>query len=409
MQALGRRTTAMTFGALALVGAAGCAAGEAPETSSGAPSPAADPAYCQELDGDVHELVDDLAATGAVVLVQSPELGDCFLSYGVRALGEDEPIALDDQFRIGSNTKTMTGTVVLQLVDEGLLRLDDPVSKYRADVPNGENITIDQLLAMRSGLADYSAAHDLSVAMDETPERVWSADEVLALSYAEPPAFAPGDGHLYSNANTVLLGLIVEDLTGMPMEPALEERIFAPLGLDSTLLPERASNTLPQSHARGYMFGSVVDLVAGGGVLPAAEAADAKAGTLVPNDVTDMNPSWGWAAGAGVSTTEELARYAKALGTGELLSDDTHQQRLASVIPTDPDNPASAAYGQAIVKYGALYGHTGELPGYNSFMAHDPERDITVIAWANLMAAPDGRLTADALAQAVIDVLYPAP
>ena len=122
-----------------------------------------------------------------------------------------------------------------------------------------------------------------------------------------------------------------------------------------------------------------------------------------------MNPSWGWAAGAGISTSDDLARYVKALVTGELLDEDMQRERLASVIPVNPDNPASPAYGQAIVQYGELYGHTGELPGYNSFMGYDPERDITLIAWANMMTGPDGRLTATVLSQAAIDVLYPAP
>ena len=84
------------------------------------------------------------------------------------------------------------------------------------------------------------------------------------------------------------------------------------------------------------------------------------------------------------------------------------RERIASVQPIDPDNPDSPAYGQAIVKYGELYGHTGELPGYNTFMGHDPDRDLTLIVWANLIAAPDGRLTSVVLSQAAIDELYPA-
>jgi D-alanyl-D-alanine carboxypeptidase len=131
------------------------------------------------------------------------------------------------------------------------------------------------------------------------------------------------------------------------------------------------------------------------------------AGTLLPNDVTDNNPSWGWAAGAGISTTADLADWAAALVGGGLLDDEMQKQRLDSPMPVDPAAPEGSAYGPAIARYGALYGHTGELPGYNSFMGHDPERDITVIAWSNLMSAPDGRLTANVLAEAVIAELYP--
>ncbi len=395
--------------ALAMILATGCAGTEAtsaPTDSTG--SAGTDPAYCQELKPTLAGLVEDMNAPGAVVLVRSPDLGDCFLTFGTRALGEEQPIGLDDQFRIGSNTKTMTGTVILQLVQEDRLSLDDPVSKYRDDVPNGENITIEQMLIMRSGLADFSSLPALSQSMDETPDRVWTPADVLALSFAQPPAFPPGEGYLYSNANTVLLGLIIEDLTGQSLADAFETRIFGPLGLGHTLLPGPTMSTLPEQHARGYLFGTVAEFMDDGGVLTPEEAAEVGAGTLVPNDVTDGNPSWGWAAGAGISTTDDLARYVKALVVGELLSEEMQQQRLTSVRPVDPDNPNGPAYGLAIVKYGELYGHTGELPGYNAFMGHDPERDITVVAWANMMTGPDGHHTASGLSQAVIDELYPA-
>ncbi len=399
----------LAFVALTVLVATGCTVGEATDSTSVTTSGSPDSAYCQELQPTLNELVEGMKIPGAVVVVRSPEVGDCSLTFGTRDLDEQQPIGFDDQFRIGSNTKTMTGTVILQLVQENKLRLDDPVSSYREGVPNGENITIEQMLTMRSGLADYSSEPELSQSMDETPERVWTPDEVLALSFAQPPAFAPGEGYLYSNANTVLLGLIIEDLTGTPLEEAFATRIFNPLELDRTLLPARTSNTLPEEHAQGYLFGTVAEFMNDDGVLPPDQAAEADAGTLLPNDVTEMNPSWGWAAGAGISTTDDLARYVKALVTGDLLNDEMQQQRLASVRPVDPDNPDSPAYGQAIVKYGELYGHTGELPGYNSFMGHDPERDITLIVWANLIAGPDGRLTAPVLSQAVIDELYPAP
>jgi D-alanyl-D-alanine carboxypeptidase len=394
-----RPTAFVLVVALALIAATG--------STSATGSSRRDPAYCRDMQPKLEALVQDMKVPGAVVLVRSPKLGNCFLTFGTRSLEQDRPIGLDDQFRIGSNTKTMTGTVTLQLVQEHKLRLDDPVSKYVDGVPNGENITIEQMLTMRSGLADYSSTPELAHSLDTTPQRVWTPDEVLALSFAQPPAFAPGQGYLYANPNTVLLGLIIEKLTGMPLAQAFEQRIFRPLGLSRTLLPARRLSTIPKAHSQGYLFGTVTEFIDDSGVLPPEQAAAADAGTLEPNDVTDQNPSWGWAAGAGISTTDDLARYVKALAAGSLLNKKMQQQRLASVRPIDPDNLTRPAYGQAIVKYGELYGHTGELPGYNSFMGHDPKRDITLIAWANLIAAPDGRITAAELSQAVIDELYP--
>jgi CubicO group peptidase (beta-lactamase class C family) len=109
---------------------------------------------------------------------------------------------------------------------------------------------------------------------------------------------------------------------------------------------------------------------------------------------TRDNPSWAWTAGSGISTAEDLARYAQALVGGGLLNDAMQKQRLASIRPIDPADPKSPGYGLALAQFGPVFGHTGELPGYNSFMGHDPRRKITIIVWSSLAAAPDGRAPA---------------
>jgi len=384
--------------------------------ATGCTTPAATPVttatesagYCDELTGTIQDVHEELGTPGVVVLVRSAELGDCSITFGTGDLEAGGTIGFDDQFRIGSNTKTMTGTVILQLVDEGLIALDDPVSKYREGVPDGDAITIEQLLNMRSGLQDYSGLPAIADSMDTTPGRVWTPDELLALSYDQPPGFPPGEGYLYSNANTVLLGQIIEQLTGMPVRDVFETRIFGPLGLGRTLLPAPDESSIPDpQHADGYLYGTVMEFIDSGGVLTRQQQDDIASGTLSPRDVTDTNPSWAWAAGGVISTTDELATFVEALVEGVLLSDRMQQERLASVIPVDPADPNSAAYGWGIAKYGPLYGHAGELPGYQSFMGHDPERDLTIIAWGNMMTGPDGRLTANVLSEAVIDLLYP--
>jgi D-alanyl-D-alanine carboxypeptidase len=393
-----RRTTLVFTIALSLVAVTG--------TAGAAPQAGTKSDFCATMRPELAALVKDLKAPGAVVLVKSPTIGNCFLSFGSRVLGRKEPIGPNDQFRIGSNTKTMTGTVILQLVQEGKLSLDDPVSKYHLAVPNGDNITIAQLLDMRSGLRDFTGLPAFGQTLDANPERVWSPDEVLALSYAQPPAFAPGAGYLYANANTVLLGLIAQQLTGEPLAQVFEDRIFRPLGLDHTLLPAAGSHTIPGPHAHGYMYGSIASFI--DGPLTSDQQAAATAGTLKPIDRTDMNPSWGWAAGGAISTTNDLARYVKALGGHGLLNKRMQAERIASPQPIDPSKPDGTAYGLGIVKYGHLYGHTGELPGYDSFIGYDPQRDITVVTWANLLNSPDGRSTGGALAIAVDKKLYPS-
>ena len=392
--------------AIATTAAAVLVAAPAPANAwPGGAASSEDPAYATAVRPELDRLMRDLAVTGAVVLVRSGELGDWATTMGTRAWHGTEPVTLADHVRIGSNTKTMTATVILQLVDEGRIGLDDPVSRYRPDVPNGENITIAQLLDMSSGLANYTEDLGLNEQMDSNPGRVWHPEELLAIGLAEPPAFPPGEGYLYSNTNYVLLGVIIEQLTGVPVEQAFQDRIFDPLQLEETSFPAPADASIPQPHPRMYTFGTNVETI-DSLVLPPEVQDAASAGTLEPMDVTDANPSWGWTAGAGISTAPDLADYVEELVDGCLLSPQLQQQRIASVQPLDPDDPASPGYGLGLARFGPVYGHSGELPGTNSFMGHDPVRDITVVTWASTAPAPNGDGPAVELARAVIDELY---
>ncbi|HJX44309.1 MAG TPA: serine hydrolase domain-containing protein [Geodermatophilus sp.] len=143
-----------------------------------------------------------------------------------------------------------------------------------------------------------------------------------------------------------------------------------------------------------------------GNVLPPEVQEAARAGTLEPMDVTDVNPSWAWTAGGGISTAGDLADHVEALVGGGLLSPELQEQRIASVQPLDPADPASPGHGLALAGFGPLYGHTGELPGTNAFMGHDPVEDVTVVTWTSTAPAPDGRDPATELARAVVDELY---
>ncbi len=356
-----------------------------------------------EIDDAVEAAMDVSAVPGAVVLVRTPE-GEYAQAYGTRVAGEDDPVTVDDHFRIGSNTKTMVGTVVLQLVDDGELALDDPVSDYRDDVPDGAHITIEQLLDMSSGLFNYSELASFNKTLDDDPDKAWDPEELVALGLAEDPYFAPGDGFHYSNTNTVLLGLIVEQVTGEPLADVLAEKIYEPLGLDETSFPATDDASIPEPFAHGYLFGtnaSTVDDAA----LPDDERRAALDGELLPNDVTTLNPSWGWAAGAAISTAADLADYVEALVGGGLLGDDLQADRLASVTSTDPGAPDAAGYGWALASFGPYVGHDGSLPGYQSFMGHDPDTDTTLIVLTNLQSGPTGTQTANEIARAVMGEL----
>jgi D-alanyl-D-alanine carboxypeptidase len=349
------------------------------------------------------ETAKELGVPGAVLLLRSPE-GEVTATYGVREFGGDDPVSLDDHIRVGSNTKTMTGTVILQLAQEGALSLDDPVSEYRTDVPNGENITIAQLLAMRAGLANYTETYELNSGLDEDPQREWDPEELLAMGTALPPDFAPGEEYHYSNTNTVLLGLIAEQLEGKPLEDILAERLFEPLGLDETTFPARDSHDIPEPYARGYMYTDNVFTI-GSSKLPPDLRAQIADGTLQPNDQTEQNPSWAWAAGAVISTAGDLADWVDALVDGDVLDAEMQQTRMDSLGPTG-DQADAPRYGYALAEMGPFLGHTGELPGYNSFMGREPEADVTLVVWANLAPTPEGIDPATQIAKTLIEELY---
>ena len=359
------------------------------------------------MQGMVERLAKEMLVPGAVVILRTPT-GNFTSTYGVTTHRGSAPTSVDQHVRVGSNTKTWTGTVILQLIQEGRLRLDDPVSKYRPDVPNGTNITIEQLLNMRSGLFNYTTTLELNQTLDAQPTKAWTQAELLSLAYKHPPTFMPpGSQFGYSNTNTVLLGLIAQQLEGgKPLAGIMRDRLFVPLGMKNTLFPDIASNAIPAPLSRGYMYGNNVLTMGAPPALPDNMQSAARAGTLTPGDQTDANPSWGWAAGAGISTANDLATWVEALVGGKLLNFALQARRLASVVPIDPSDSNSASYGLAIAKFGNLYGHTGELPGYNSFMGHDPVNGVTLVVWTNLAPTVDGRDPATTIARELIGLVY---
>jgi D-alanyl-D-alanine carboxypeptidase len=360
------------------------------------------PAYAAKLQSEMPDLMKANAIPGAVFLIKSATLGDWSATFGTGEVGKDVPLKLDDHFRVGSNTKTMTGTVILQLVQEGKLKLDDPISKFRPDVPNGENITIAQLAEMRSGLYSYSFDPGFNATLDSDPQKAWTPDELLAIAFKHPPNFPPGEKFNYSNTNTVLLGVVIEKVTGMTLSEAFQKRLFEPLKLAHTSLPKASDSSIPDPHPQGYQFGTNVE-TAESYELPEAQAQAAVNGTLKPINETNSNPSWTWAAGGAIATLDDLAVYVKALVSGGLINDDLQKQRLASVVPFDPSAP-SVGYGLGITQFVPdVYGHDGQLPGFSTFMAYDLQTQTAMIVGTTLSASPvDGTNAAVVLAKPVL-------
>ena len=360
------------------------------------------------LQGIVETTAKELLLPGAIVLLRTPQ-GNIAFGYGATELGGTTSPRADTHFRAASNTKTMTAAVIVLLVQEGKLRFDDPVSKYVEGVPSGDDITISELLKMRSGLYNYTSAPELAESLDNDPTRVWTPRELLAIAFKRPAIFAPGKEYDYCNTNYVLLGLIAEKLEGAPLAKIFQDRLFGPLGMKHTLLPANTSNTIPELYSHGYLYGSssyaLVDAP-----YPVDLQAAARAGTLKPNDDTWQNPSYAFAAGGAISTADDLAIWMRALVGGKLFDADYQRQWLDSLEPQDPSKPLGQKYGygisQIIFGPNSVYFHGGEMPGYNSFMGYDPVNDVTLIIWTSLTISLDGKPTANTIMLKMLDQIY---
>ena len=402
----GRRSRRVAIGAaavgLVLLAACGTSSSKTTSATSGASRTGIAPEYPSQLRPVLEELVASMKVPSAVVLVRSSTFGDATFSFGSRVLGGDDTPKSSDHYRIGSITKTMTATVILQLAQEGKLALDDPISKFQPDVPNGDNITIAQLLDMRSGLHGYDLDPVFLRAVDEDPERIWSPHDVLGIGYSQPALFPPGAAYDYSNTNYILLGLVMEQVTGQTATELFQQRLFDPLGLHDTELPAPDDASIPGVYAHGYMFASVEQTGSPRPALSAYQQRAAASGELRPTDWTASNPSWAWTAGSAISSADDMVVWAKALVDGKLLNPEMQAHRLASLQPVDPAQPNGTAYGSGMLRGNGYYGHAGLTFGYNSQVLRNPQTDTTIVVLTGVSLAPDGRMPVAELTNAVM-------
>ena len=218
------------------------------------------------------------------------------LASGYADLRSKRKMRADDRFRVGSVTKTFVATVVLQLAGEGTLTLEDTVDHWLPGlVPNGENITLRQLLTMRSGLFDYLNDGDTTVLepyLKGDVTRRWTPTQLIEIATTHDPNFPPGTSYRYCNTCYILLGMIVEAATGNSVGAELKRRIFEPLHLRQTSFD--AKPRIAGRHVHGYIIINKPAL----------------------HDTTVLSPSWAWSAGAIVSTADDVARFYRALLRG---------------------------------------------------------------------------------------------
>ncbi len=255
--------------------------------------------------GGLQSRLDDVVAAGAIgTLAEVRDGGRIWRgTSGVAELGKSRAVPVRGQVRVGSITKTFVATVVLQLVDEGQLKLADKIEKWLPGVvPNGQNITVRQLLNHTSGLYDYlyTLAFPPNPAFLDYRWRTWTASEQIQRALVNPPTHEPpGEVFAYSNTNYLLLGELIEKVTKHPYGQEIERRIIRPLRLTETEVPG-TSMRIRKPHPHGYVpieQNGKVELV----------------------DFTEMNPSLMGAGGEMISTARDLNRFFDALLGGSVL------------------------------------------------------------------------------------------
>ena len=324
----------------------------------------------------------ETSTPGALVGIWVPGQGDWTIAAGIGDLTTAAPTRLDDHVRIASITKTFVATVVLQLVEEGMLSLDDRLEPFITGIPNGDEITIRQLLNMTAGIYNYINDPVIAVDYDRDPLLPFTPEQAVEIVRAHGEAdFAPGTRSLYSDTNYILLGLIIEQVTGGSVAAEITERIIVPLGLTQTSFA--ATPEMPEPYAHGY-------------------AVDHVGAPL--RDVTRSNPDVAWAAGAMISTMDDLRVWVDALVAGSLLSPTLQAERLA--IEEWRSEPVHVGYGLGILEIGGLLGHNGGIMGYGSWMMHDPETSATLMVVTNLGSTTGGIASVIIFAK-IADLLFP--
>lgn len=293
------------------------------------------------------------------------------------ALGESMtgvPATEDMHFRNGAVAISYMSTLLLQLVDEGVVGLDDKLSNWLPDLPDAERVTLRMLANMTAGYPDYVQNERLSSAIYANPFRQWTPQELIEIGLSTPRVFEPGTNWDYSHTNYVILGQALEKITGKPLATLMQENIFAPLGVNNTDSPSTPAIREPVLHA----FSS-----------ERREALGIDPSTRFYEESTYWNPSWTLAEGA-IQTTNiyDMTATAIAVGEGTLLSPESHQAQVAPDLlgfgsllegcPACHTLDEVYNYGLGVVLSGSWILQNPLFGGYGALEAYLPSKKIAI-------------------------------
>jgi D-alanyl-D-alanine carboxypeptidase len=313
-----------------------------------------------KLSGVLAQFLGTTHAPGVLVAIHSPE-GNWVSGRGLSDLSTMKPLEPWMQYKIGSQTKAFTATLILQLVGEGKLSLDDDIARWVPSVPNGQQITIRQLLNHTSGLGDVFSVP----AIQNKLLTGCTVTELLSAGATLAPVAAPGTKWAYSNYGYDLLGRVAELVTGRDLSTLIRQRIAEPLGLQETYLPV-SGNGLEAPYTRGY-------------------AAGATRAPTTEDDATPLPQSCLWAAGGMDSDMSDLTIWSRALATGALVKPQVWKEAQADQVPVSIPQlgRGSITWGLGFIASGGFIGHQGGMPGYESISMYSPALHASVVLMAN--------------------------
>ena len=273
----------------------------------------------------------------------------------------------------GSVGKTYVAAIALQLIKEGKFLLDDKVSKWLADyswysrIPNAADITVRMIMNHTSGVMRYEFKEAFTKDLSNHPDKTWTPEELVNYVLDEKPSFPAGQGWEYSDTNYILLGLILEKLTGKKYYDLLRERILSPYKFKYTKPSDkRKLDGLIQGYAgANNEFGS-------------------KDKVIEEDGKFIINPQFEWTGGGVYSTTSDLARWGKLLYSGKLL-DEASMKLMLDGVPAKLGRDTKYGLGVIIrpTALGIAYGHSGFFPGYMTEVLYFPEKDLCVAIQSN--------------------------
>ncbi len=368
-----RHLSRFSIGAVAVAASLALAACSSGDTSSPSTSP-----DVTALQAKMTALVESpQGPPGVLTLVHKGDAQPVITSVGTSSTEKQAPITTNDITRIASVSKAFSGATALALVREGKLKTTSTIGKTVKGLPKAwKSVTVAQLLQHTSGLPDYIKSEGFLKKFSTDPGQSWTPRELVSFVEKTPLNFAPGTQYEYSDTDNIVIGLIVESVTGQPYEAELAKHVYEPLKLTDTSLPN--TTAMPDPFVHGYDFDEIGE----------------------KEDVTFLvNPTGAWASGGMLSSVNDLDTFIRSYASGELVGQAQRNEQFAFVEgESGPPGPGQNFSGLGIFQYvtecGDVYGHTGNFPGYVTFIAatDDGSDSTVVIANTQINEASAGEL-----------------